>query len=114
MQWAAENVNIGPTHFIFSIDFPTSKKSQIRSPVYGWWAEPDLNRRPLARKAPESASNLDLKQLLERFYDFQIVDLRRAKRTAYEKVWFIRKLLKIFLSSELEFGNQMFQKRSNI
>jgi integrase len=31
--------------------------------------------------------------MLERFYDFQIVDLRRAKRTAYEKVWFIRKLL---------------------
>jgi integrase len=59
-----------------------------------WWAEPDLNRRPLARKAPEKDSNLDLKQLLERFYDFQTVDLRRAKRTAYEKVWFIRKLLK--------------------
>jgi len=32
--------------------------------------------------------------MLKRFYDFQIVDLRRAKRTAYEKVWFIRKLLK--------------------
>jgi integrase len=31
---------------------------------------------------------------LQRFYDFQILDLRRAKRTAYEKVWFIRKLLK--------------------
>jgi integrase len=59
-----------------------------------WWAGPDLNRRPLARKAPEKNSNLDLKQLLERFYDFQIVDLRRAKRTAYEKVWFIKKLLK--------------------
>jgi integrase len=59
-----------------------------------WWAEPDLNRRPLARKAPEKDSNSDLKQLLARFYDFQIVDLRRAKRTAYEKVWFIRKLLK--------------------
>ena len=65
----------------------TSKKGK-------WWAEPDLNRRPLARKAPEEDSNQDLKQLMERFYDFQIVDLRRAKRTAYEKVWFIRKLLK--------------------
>jgi len=32
--------------------------------------------------------------MLQRFYDFQIVDLRRTKRTAYEKVWFIRKLLK--------------------
>jgi integrase/recombinase XerD len=31
--------------------------------------------------------------MLQRFQDFQIVDLRRAKRTAYEKVWFIRKLL---------------------
>ena len=44
-----------------------------------WWAEPDLNRRPLARKAPEKDSNLDLKQLLEGFYDFQTVDLRRAE-----------------------------------
>ncbi len=32
--------------------------------------------------------------MFQRFYDFQIVDLRRSKRTAYEKVWFIRKLLK--------------------
>jgi integrase/recombinase XerD len=58
----------------------------------GWWAEPDLNRRPLARKAPESSLE-DQEEMLKRFYDFQIVDLRRAKRTAYEKVWFIRKLL---------------------
>jgi hypothetical protein len=33
-------------------------------------------------------------ELLERFRDFQIIDLRRSKRTAYEKVWFIRRLLK--------------------
>ncbi|MGA3289301.1 MAG: phage integrase N-terminal SAM-like domain-containing protein [Candidatus Bathyarchaeia archaeon] len=33
-------------------------------------------------------------ELLERFKDFQMVDLRRAKRTAYEKVWFIKRLLK--------------------
>jgi post-segregation antitoxin (ccd killing protein) len=59
----------------------------------GWWAEPDLNRRPLARKAPESSLE-DQEEMLKRFYDFQIVDLRRAKRTAYEKVWLIRKLLK--------------------
>ena len=58
-----------------------------------WWAEPDLNRRPLARKAPEEAFE-DQEKMFQRFYDFQIVDLRRAKRTAYEKVWFIRKLLK--------------------
>jgi len=52
-----------------------------------------LNRRPLARKAPELPFQ-DQEEMLERFYDFQIIDLRRAKRTAYEKVWFIRKLLK--------------------
>ena len=58
-----------------------------------WWAGPDLNRRPLARKAPALCSEDD-SQLLESFRDFQIVDLRRNKRTAYEKVWFIRKLIK--------------------
>jgi integrase len=52
-----------------------------------------LNRRPLARKAPEIPLE-DQEGVLDRFYDFQIVDLRRAKRTVYEKVWFIRKLLK--------------------
>jgi integrase len=59
----------------------------------GWWAGPDLNRRPLARKAPALCLE-DESQLLESFRDFQIVDLRRSKRTAYEKVWFIRKLIK--------------------
>jgi hypothetical protein len=52
-----------------------------------------LNRRPLARKAPELPSESE-SELLEMFRDFQIVDLRRSKRTAYEKVWFIRRLLK--------------------
>jgi hypothetical protein len=33
-------------------------------------------------------------ELLERFCDFQMVDLRRSKRTAYEKVWFIKRLFK--------------------
>jgi integrase len=47
----------------------------------------------LARKAPALCSEDD-GQLLESFRDFQIVDLRRSKRTAYEKVWFIRKLIK--------------------
>jgi len=47
----------------------------------------------LARKAP--ALNFeDENKLLERFKDFQIVDLRRSKRTAYEKVWFIKRLFK--------------------
>jgi integrase len=47
----------------------------------------------LARKAPESPSKSE-NELLDRFRDFQIVDLRRSKRTAYEKVWFIKRLLK--------------------
>ena len=50
-----------------------------------------MNRRPLARKAPVLKLE-DRNELLERFRDFQIVDLRRSKRTAYEKVWFIKKL----------------------
>ena len=53
-----------------------------------------MNRRPLARKAPESPSKSE-SELLDRFRDFQIVDLRRSKRTAYEKVWFIKRLLKV-------------------
>jgi integrase/recombinase XerD len=52
-----------------------------------------LNQRPLARKAPEMPSESE-SQLLERFHDFQIVDLRRSKRTAYEKIWFIKRLFK--------------------
>ena len=52
-----------------------------------------MNRRPLARKAPELPFESE-EQMLQRFLDFQIVDLRRSKRTAYKKVWFIRKLLK--------------------
>jgi hypothetical protein len=47
----------------------------------------------LARKAPELPSESE-SELLERFRDFQMIDLRRSKRTAYEKVWFIRRLLK--------------------
>jgi hypothetical protein len=58
-----------------------------------WWAGPDSNRRPLACKAPELRLE-DETELLEKFKDFQMVDLRRSKRTAYEKVWFIKKLLK--------------------
>jgi hypothetical protein len=47
----------------------------------------------LARKAPELPSESE-SELLERFKDFQMIDLRRSKRTAYEKAWFIRRLLK--------------------
>jgi integrase/recombinase XerD len=70
-----------------------------------WWAEPDLNRRPLARKAPVT-DNEDCDQLLERFHDFQIVDLRRSKRTAYEKVWFIKKLLQIVKKRPTEISRE--------
>ena len=52
-----------------------------------------MNRRPLARKGSFSTFK-DQNELLEQFRDFQMVDLRRAKRTAYEKVWFIRRLSK--------------------
>jgi hypothetical protein len=48
----------------------------------------------MARKASELSSESE-RQLLERFRDFQLVDLRRSKRRAYEEVWFIRKLLKV-------------------
>jgi integrase len=66
-----------------------------------WWAEPDLNRRPLARKASELISKNE-NELLERFRDFQIVDLRRNKRTAYEKVWFIKRLLKAVAKAPID------------
>ncbi len=68
--------------------------STIQAPIVKLeWAEPDLNRRPLARKASELSFE-DQNELLIRFKDFQMVDLRRSKRTAYEKVWFIKRLLK--------------------
>jgi site-specific recombinase XerD len=47
----------------------------------------------LARKASD-LNFQDQNELLSRFKDFQMVDLRRSKRTAYEKVWFIKRLLK--------------------
>jgi integrase len=76
---------------------PTSRKP-TENPYHGSisensWAGPDFNRRPLARKAPELPSESE-NELPERFRDFQMVDLRRSKRTAYEKVWFIKRLFK--------------------
>ena len=64
-----------------------------------------MNRRPLARKAP-GIDIEDCDQLLERFHDFQIVDLRRSKRTAYEKVWFIKKLLHIVKKRPTEISRE--------
>jgi len=64
-----------------------------------------LNRRPLARKAPELPLE-DENELLERFRDFQIVDLRRSKRTAYEKVWFIKRLFKTVNKKPDEFSRE--------
>ena len=64
-----------------------------------------MNRRPLARKAPELPLE-DENELLERFRDFQIVDLRRSKRTAYEKVWFIKRLFKTVNKKPDEFSRE--------
>ena len=69
----------------------TENTVDSKGTIIGKWAGPELNRRPLARKAPLALE--DQNQLLERFRDFQLVDLRRSKRTAYEKVWFIKKML---------------------
>jgi len=46
------------------------------------WAGPDLNRRPLARKAPRfpATNEEETGQLLKSFYDFQTIDLKRNKR----------------------------------
>ena len=58
-----------------------------------WWAGPDLNRRPSARQASGLArqpSAVDIQSMLEEFREFQLVDLRRAKKTAYEKVYYVR------------------------
>jgi integrase len=52
-----------------------------------------LGPRPLARKASELPFE-DQNELLIRFKDFKMVDLRRSKRTAYEKVWFIKRIIK--------------------
>jgi integrase/recombinase XerD len=59
----------------------------------------------LARKAPELPLE-DQIELLERFRDFQLVDLRRSKRTAYEKVWFIKKLLKAVKKNPAEISRE--------
>ena len=39
---------------------------------------------------------------MESFYDFQVVDLRRAERTAKEKVWYIHKFLRAIDKKPLE------------
>jgi len=61
--------------------------------IIGKWAEPELNRRPLARKGTVLPFK-NQEEMLEKFRDFQLVDLRRSKRTAYEKVWWIKRVLK--------------------
>jgi integrase/recombinase XerD len=48
----------------------------------------------------------DQKEMFERFRDFQLVDLRRSKRTAYEKVWFIKKLLKFLNKNPTEISRE--------
>ena len=53
-----------------------------------WWAGPDLNRRPSARQASRSST---MESILEEFREYQLVDLQRSRKTAYEKVYYIRK-----------------------
>jgi integrase len=76
-----------------------------------WWAGPDLNRRPSARQADVGLlSEKNLKQeigaLMENFFDFQIVDLKRSERTAKEKVWYIQKFLKVVTKNTSEISRE--------
>ena len=43
---------------------------------------------------------------MDNFFDFQIVDLKRAKRTAKEKVWYIRKFLKTIEKNPSEISRE--------
>jgi hypothetical protein len=51
------------------------------------------------KQTVELLSEKNLKQengaLMEKFFDFQIVDLKRSERTAKEKVWYIKKFLSV-------------------
>jgi integrase len=72
--------------------------SDLTSKNGGWWAEPDLNRRPSARQA----TGIPIKEVLSKFREFLIVDLRRSKKTAYEHTYYIKKFLNaVDVSSEL-------------
>ena len=77
----------------------TENMVDSKSAIIGKWAEPELNRRPLARKGSVLTFE-NQEEMLDKFRDFQLVDLRRSKRTAYEKVWWIKRILK-FLDKEL-------------
>ena len=48
----------------------------------------------------------EIKALMESFYDFQIVDLRRAERTAKEKIWYIRRFLEVVGRNPLGISNK--------
>ncbi|KON33421.1 MAG: hypothetical protein AC479_04380, partial [miscellaneous Crenarchaeota group-6 archaeon AD8-1] len=43
---------------------------------------------------------------MDNFFDFQVVDLKRAERTAKEKVWYIRKFLKIIGKNPSEISRE--------
>jgi len=73
----------------------------LKNSIIGKWAEPELNRRPLARKGTVLAFK-NQEEMLGRFRDFQLVDLRRSKRTAYEKVWWIKRVLKFLNKNPCE------------
>ena len=76
----------------------TENTVDSKGTIGGKWAEPELNRRPLARKGTVLAFE-NQEEMLKRFRDFQLVDLRRSKKTAYEKVWWIKRILK-FLNKQ--------------
>jgi hypothetical protein len=54
-----------------------------------WWAGPDSDRRPSARQAP----GIPIEDVLSKFREFLIVDLRRSKKTAYEHTYYIKRFL---------------------
>lgn len=54
-----------------------------------WWARPDSNQRPSARQA----SGVQIEEVLSKFREFLIFDLRRSKKTAYEHTYYIKRFL---------------------
>ena len=74
----------------------TENTVDSKGAIGGKWAKPELNRRPLARKSTVLPFE-DQEEMLGRFRDFQLVDLRRSK-----KVWFIKRLLKFLNKSAVD------------
>jgi integrase/recombinase XerD len=63
-----------------------------------WWAGPDSDRRPSARQA----SGVPIVEVLSKFREYLIVDLRRSKKTVYAHTYYIKRFLNaVDVSSEL-------------